>query len=281
MADAALRLLRAYLGRFDEAVVGGLPDAPKLDVPLMPGSEILGSVVHKHPAMVSMFIDAKAEPAEIVAFYEREYASRGWRPQLPNVPSMHPSGFASAPEPRPLTRVFCKGETEPYYQLTIVPQEPRIHLSWHAVSQGIVHPCSSEAADPRMRMMHGPPTEVIPLLEGPPGVAVRPSGSGGSSDEWSTYGSALTKMPASELMDHFVNKIAAQGHDLIERGAGDRVSWSRWRMKKKGWEGFLIVVEQRADIRHLMFLSYTEGAVDNLRQWQSFSGGWTSRRFGG
>lgn len=280
VTDAALRLFRAYLGRLDEPVVGGLPDDPRIDVPLMPGAEVVGSVIHRHPAMVSVFIDAKVEPVEIIAFYEREYAARGWRPQLPSMPHMQSSGFASAPAPQPEMRVFCKGETEPYYQLSVVLQEPRIRLSWHAVSQGIYHPCSSEATDPQTRM-HGPPADAMPLLEGPEGVAIRGGGGGGSPNEWSTYGSALTTAPASELMDHFVRKVSDQGHDLVERGAGDRVSWSRWRMKKKDWEGFLVVAEQRADVRHLMFLTYTEGAMENLRHWQAFSGGWSSRRFGG
>lgn len=280
MADASLRLLRAYLGRSQEPIVGALPQEPKLDMPLPAGAELVGSVSHRHPPMVTAYIDSELEPSEIVAFYEREYDGRGWRPQLPNMPQMQMSGFMAAGggQPPPHMRVFCKGESEPYYRLEVLPDQPRIRLSWHAMSQGVVHPCSTQPMHPGM---HGPSPDVIPRLEGPADVPIRGGGGGGSSDEWSTYGSAHTAMPAAELMDHFAGSISEQGHELIERGSGDRVAWAQWRMKKKGWEGFLIVAEQRPDVRHLTFISYTEGAIENLRNWQTFSSGWSSRRVGG
>jgi hypothetical protein len=263
-----------------DPIVAGLPEDPKIDAPLPPGSELLGSIVRRFPAMVDVFADSGLDPAEIVAFYDREYASRGWRAQSPAMPPMPGSGFVSSgisagPQSR---RLFCKGEDGPYYQLAVLPEQPRIRLSWHARSQGMFHPCSSQPPDQRM---HGPPADVVPRLEGPPGIAIRGGGSGGGGDEWSTYGSALTEMPAAELMEHFVRSVEEQGHELLERGAGDRVAWSRWRMKKKGWDGFLVVAEQRADVRHLMFLAFTEGAIDNMRQWRSFSTGWSSWMIGG
>lgn len=284
VSDPALRLLHAYLGSIDEPVVGGLPDDPKIDAPVIEGGEIVGSIVHRHPPMVTVYIDTTADPEEIVAFYEREYRGRGWRSQVPQEPRMGGgfgfTGFGSDTSPERNTRVFCKSEREPYYRLTIIEGEPRIHLSWHATSQGMFHPCSEQPADDRERM-HGPAVGAMPTLQGPPNVPIRGGGGGGSSDEWSTYGSALTTMPASELMDHFVDSISGQGHELIERGAGDRVAWSRWRTKKEGWEGFLVVAEQRPDVRHLLFITFTEAAVENLRGWRSVSSGWSSRRFAG
>lgn len=267
MTDAALRLLRARLGTRDEPVVGGLPDEPKLDVPLMPGSEILGSIVHRQPPMVSVYIDADASAEEMLAFYEREYATRGWRSQMPNKRRMRRSGFIGATDQPVTRRAFCRSETEPYYELRISPEEPRIRLSWYAVSRGMVHPCSSGRPD---EPMHGPPHDAMPALEGPPGVPVRGGGGGGGPAEWSTYGSALTSMPPHDLMEHFVTSIAAQGHELIQRGAGEGVATSRWRVKRPGWEGLLVIAEQRPDVRHLLFLCFSEAAQEDLH------GGWSS-----
>lgn len=138
MSDAALRLLRAYLGSMQDPIVADLPEDPKIDAPLPDSSEILGSIVHRHPPMVTVYIDSSREPSEIVSFYEREYGARGWRAQVPNVPHMQMSGFmaAGAAQPPPHMRVFCKGESEPYYRLEVLPDQPRIRLSWHAMSQG-------------------------------------------------------------------------------------------------------------------------------------------------
>lgn len=215
MPDASLRLLRAYLGRLQEPIVGALPEEPKLDMPLPAGAELVGSVLHRHPPMVTAYIDSGLETSEIVSFYEREYDARGWRPQLPNMPQMQMSGFMAAGggQPPPHMRVFCKGEAEPYYRLEVLPDQPRIRLSWHAMSQGVVHPCSTQPMQPGM---HGPSPDVIPRLEGPADVPIRGGGGGGSSDEWSTYGSAHTTMPAAELMDHFARSISEQDHELIE-----------------------------------------------------------------
>lgn len=275
-----MRLFRAHFGPMQEPFVGALPSDPKIDAPVPPDATLVGSVVHRHPLSVTVYADTDLAAADVLAFYEREYGARGWRAQKPAMPPMAGGGFVSrgfAGGP-PDGRVFCKGEDEPYYQVAVMPVPPRIRLSYHAKGPGMYHPCSTQPSD---RGMHGPPQDTMPRLEAPAGVAVRGGGGGGSSDEWSTYGSALTTMPAEELMDHFVRGIEAQGHELLERGAGDRVAWSRWRMKKKGWEGFLVVAAQRPDLRHLTFLTYTEGAIENIRAWQQYSTGWSSRMIGG
>lgn len=282
MPDEALRLLRAYLGPMQEAVVGALPEDPKVDIPLPAGSTLVGSITSRHGPTVTAYIESALEPQELLAFYESEYAARGWRAQAPAMWSMGGGGYgfmsSQAPTATPEMRVFCKSELEPYYRLQLLPDQPRVRVSWHAAAEGMPHPCSTE---PPERRMHGPSADAMPRLEGPPGVAVRGGGGGGGGDEWSTYGSALTNMPAGDLMEHFVTTIADQGHELLERGTAERVAWSRWRMKKKGWEGFLSVIEQRPDVRHLTFLTYTERAIENIRQWQAFSTGWSSRRYPG
>lgn len=281
MDDALLRLFRAHLGPMQRPFIGTLPDEPKIEVPLPPGARLIGSIVHGRPMppTVNVYVDSDLPASDALAFYEREYGALGYRAQKPAMPHMGGGGFVPSGVPGAAgdARVFCRGEDDPYYQLGVGQTEPRIRVSWHAKTPGMYHPCSAQP----MERMHGPSTDQMPRLEGPPGVPVHGGGGGGSSDEWSTYGSALTTMPAAELMDHFVKGVEGQGHELLERGVGDRVAWSKWRMKKKGWEGFLVIAEQRADLRHLMFLTYTDGSVENMRGWASFGSGWSSRLLGG
>lgn len=78
-----------------EPSVGALQDDPRVEIPLSDGSSLLGSVTDRHGRMVTLYIETKLEPAEIVAFYERAYAGGGWRPQESAMPYTGIGGLGS------------------------------------------------------------------------------------------------------------------------------------------------------------------------------------------
>jgi hypothetical protein len=236
---------------------------------------VIGSIVQPMPGMVHAYIEAPGDRDELLAFYEREYGSRGWRSQEPNYPQPLGYGFVSAmggPGGPPQTRVFCKGEDGPFYRADIRPGDPPVvAVTYNYGQSGIPHPCSKEPF-PRMGM-HQP--DVVPTLQGPPGVPIQGGGGGGGSDSWQTSGSALTEMAAAVLMDHFASQLEHQGCVLIDRGSAGPVAWSRWRLKKPGWEALVVVIEQSKDLRYLMLLAQSERAQKQMRTWQTASG-WSS-----
>jgi hypothetical protein len=217
---------------------------------------------------VDVYLDAPGAVEEISAFYERELGRDGFVVTTtaeygPAHPGFVSGKFTARPGLGPPTyRLFCRGEEGAFYRLGVFgPGDPRgTIVSWNSGDPFAHHPCAKQAFAP-----YHP--DVVPTLQGPPGVVVHARGSGGGPDEYSTTGSALTEMPSAELLAHFAAQLETMGWKAEERGAIGPAAWSRWRLPTQEWRAFLVVLEHEADVRHLELLMYTPRALRRLRRW--------------
>jgi hypothetical protein len=234
-----------------QLVRGALPSDPKVDAPMPPGSRLIGSVVRTSggtPANVQVLLDAPGTTADITAFYERELATLGWKPQPDRGPA--PGGFQqSAPAS---SKTFCKGETTPWLSLTIFTKEKGpsdVRLSQQLLNEGFGGggPCSQQGFGPQ------PFQNRIPALRAPSDVQFRFGGGMGSGpDRQTSETNAITTRPVADLESHFAGQLAAAGWTRTGGGASGPIAWSTWKVPGDGdWTGLLFVIETGSDRRIL------------------------------
>jgi hypothetical protein len=172
-------------------------------------------------------------------------------------------------------RLYCRGESGPHYRVFVRSSGPDlvVSLQWSSGRMGF-SPCAKGASS-----RYGPSgIEKGPTLEGPDGVAVQGGGGGGSPDQWTSYGSAYTRLSARDLLNHFVPQLERQDVVVENKGDAGPVAWCRGRMADEDRRVFLLIFEQSEDVRSLTLVSMTPHAERNIRRMHGWSG-WSSRTF--
>jgi hypothetical protein len=264
LAELAGRLLLpTYLAAQDNATYemrlypGELPPDPKIDLPRPAGARLIGSAVRMRngaPASVDAVLDVPASTADVAGLFERELTKLGWA-TAPN--RGQPSGGGFQPSGMQMSRMYCKGEQPPWYNISVfqlpsAPFDVRAHIDLVNPSASFgasyVGPCSTQ--QPQMQM--GGLTK-LPTLRAPDGVVLRGGmgGSGGNDRQTSDAG-ATSKLSVGDIESAFETQLVAAGWTRLARNADGPVAWSTWKLPGEGdWRGLLLINETGADKRSL------------------------------
>ena len=238
---------------------GALPPNAGFDLPIPPGSHLVGSVLRQRTNANPSFdtvLDVPGSPDDVTSFYERELAKKGLTP--PPVPQqVQPGGFQGSVGPTKGS-MFCKGDALPYVSLTVFARpnaanDVRVHfepVQPAAAQQFMGSPCSQKSGP-----QAGMPTQRLPVLRAPDGVLLQSSGSSYGGPRQQSDAVATTPKTAAELESFFAQQLAAAGWTRVAGGANAPLAFSTWKVPGDGdWQGVLIVIEMPTKDRRSLML---------------------------
>src|SRR3989441_9697847 len=132
---------------------GALPPNAGFDMPIPPGSHLVGSVLRQRTNANPSFdavLDVPGSADDVTSFYERELGKKGLTPP-PVTHQVQPGGFQGSVGPAKGS-MFCKGDGLPYVSLTVFARpsaanDVRIHFEpaqTAAAQQFMGSPCSQK-----------------------------------------------------------------------------------------------------------------------------------------
>lgn len=243
LRELAVRLLRARFPGDPEAagemqlLVGEVPGGLPVELPLPPGSRVVGSFVRGNLHGISIVLDA-AQPAEqVLEFYRERLSGAGWsRPELPH----HGGGFM--PDFMANRAIYCYGARGPALTVTAEPapgQPTNVRLELQTDPRH--SPCGAH-----VRHMGGG-HEMIPNLAPPTGARQMPQGGGGGGDSWHSYAILLTELDLAAVAAHYASQLTGAGWMQDASGEGGPAAWSAWSLRDEDgapWHGLLFVLKR-------------------------------------
>ncbi len=237
---------------------GALPPNAGFDMPMPPGSHLVGSVLRQRSGANPSFdvvLDVSGKADDITSFYERELAKLGLvPPPAPQQPQ--PGGFVGSAGPA-LGKMFCRGDALPYVSITVfarnnLPNDVRAHYepAQGAGSPFFGSPCSQRG---------GPPPSAtagrLPPLRAPDGVFLQSTGASFGGPRQQSDAFANTAKSAAELESFFAQQLAAAGWTRVAGAVNAPLAFSTWKVPGDGdWNGMLIVIESPTKDRRSLML---------------------------
>ena len=197
----------------------------------------LGSVVRRRAGTlvgVEMVLEGSGEPQTVVSNYEATLLGLGWE---------------RVEQPQPGGGGF---DVHGFGQMTLLVNKAKSALVF-------LHGTDREegGSDLRVRYdpVHAPETlmnigramrheeSILPRLKPPPGVRLRPEGTGGGGGRWRSDAGAQTEMAPMELEAYLARQLEAAGWGRMTGSADDTFAWSSWLIPDSGeWRGVLLVL---------------------------------------
>lgn len=244
LRELAVRLLRVRFPGDPEAsdetqlLVGELPAGLPLELPLPPGSRVVGSLVRGNQRGISIVLDA-SEPAEqVLEFYRARLSAAGWRsPELP-----HHGGGGFTPDFMANRVTYCYSARGPALNVAAesAPGKPTdVQLDLQTDPRYL--PCGARAR--HMGDMH----DMIPTLAPPPGARQTPQGGGGGGDSWHSQAILLTELDLAAVAAHYAGQLTGAGWTQGANGESGPAAWSAWSLRDEDgepWHGLLFILKQ-------------------------------------
>ena len=253
-----------------ELLLGRLPDAPALDLPVPPGGRLLGSVVRRFTApgdvsgvSVEAVYDAAGRAQDVAAFYDDELARRGYTPASFGGPGGSTPGFQ--PTVTTINRAFCPPAGAGFLNLTIFPRGEQ-PVDVRARLEGAGHgPCGDGGKPGAPPDRPFPPgLDRLPPLFAPEGVQVQPVGGGGGPNRFSSAAIALTDLGVAELQAFFAQQVEAAGWRQLAGRADGPLAWATYQVPGAGdFQGFLYVLQAAGENRRDLYVQ-VESAIPPL-----------------
>ena len=199
---------------------------------------LLGSVVRRRAGILvgaEMVFEGPGEPQTVVSNYEAALVRLGWerieQPQPPGGGGFDVHGFG---------------------QMTLLANKPKSVIVF-------LHGTDREEGGSELRVRYDPvhapemlmnigramrhEETILPRLKPPPGVRLRPEGTGGGGGRWKSDARAQTEMVPMELEAFFARQLEAAGWGRMTGSADDTFAWSSWLIPDSGkWRGVLLVL---------------------------------------
>ena len=237
---------------------GTLPPNAGFDLPIPPGSHLVGSVLRQRTGANPSFdtvIDVPGTADDVTSFYERDLGKEGLA--TPPVPQQVQSGDFEGTAGPAKGSMFCKGDGLPYVSLSIFARpnaanDVRVHFepAQTSAQQFVGSPCSQKGGPPP-----GMPTQRLPALRAPDGVLMQATGSSMGGPRQQSDAVATTAKGAAELESFFAQQLAGAGWTRVAGGANAPLAFSTWKVPGDGdWQGVLIVIEMPAKDRRSLML---------------------------
>lgn len=235
---------------------GQMPPNLPLEVPLPPGSRLVGSIVRTSGpvsstemtiapvATTEIAFDAPGSAEELLAFFDRTLAPQGWHDIQYRGSS---NGFL--PNLAVRSRSYCSDDSDHAVGLTINPSaegphDVRLHVSRATMFSACVEPWRSRGAS--ALSPGGSFSEPFPTLYAPAEARL------GMGDRSSQYGGGggqqqiaiETTLGVDELGAWYGDQMRAAGWTRQAANGGAGFAWSTWRLLgEEEWEGLLFVLE--------------------------------------
>ena len=238
---------------------GKLPPNAGFDLPIPPGSHLVGSVLRQRTNANPSFdavLDVPGSADDVTSFYEHELGKKGLMTPPIN-PQMQPGGFQGSVGPAK-SSTFCKGDGLPFVSVSVFSRpsaanDVRVHFEPAQATnaqQFIGSPCSQKGGPPP-----GMTTQRLPVLRPPDGVALQGSGSSFGGPRQQSDAVAMTSKTAAELESFFAQQLAAAGWTRVAGSANAPLAFSTWKVPGDGdWQGVLIVIEMPSKDRRSLML---------------------------
>jgi hypothetical protein len=228
-----------------DLIPAGYPDDFPPELVDLTDLRFLGSVVRRRAGTlvgVEMVFEGSGQPEAVISSYEASLLSLGWE---------------HLDQPHPMRGGFDGGFPET--SLLVERQK-----SFAVVLQAI----DREDGGSELRVRYDPvhaqdmianvarrthrEESMLPSLKPPPGVRLRPEGTGGGGGMWKSDARAQTEMPPMELEAYFAKQLEGAGWGRMSGSADDTFAWSSWLIPDSGeWRGVLLVVAPFPGWRHV------------------------------
>jgi hypothetical protein len=218
----------------------GYPDDLPPELVDLTDLRFLGSAVQRRVgALVSveMLFEGQGEPRELIADYEASLVRLGW--DRLDQPGPMRFGFGAGDFPE--ISLLVERRKSAVVNLRAMRREDggselRVHYD-------PVH--AHETIANLARATH-PEASILPPLQPPPGVRLRPEGTGGTGGMWKSDARAQTDMPPMELEAFFAKQLELAGWGRLSGSADEAFAWSSWLVPavppSAEWRGILLVL---------------------------------------
>jgi hypothetical protein len=215
-----------------QILVGQLPPALPIELPLPEKARIIGSLVRgDHGVQIVLDVDQPADA--VVAFYRAQLEPAGW--QEFDWP-MRPGGFGFG------WVIFCQSRRGPSLTVSAFEAEG----VWTDVRLNLqTDPHQSPCAMPDRA--YGRITSPIPNLQAPARARMYGGGSsGGGGNSWHSTATLETGLDAAALATHYKQQLQAAGWEIVDQGRAGSSAWSTWRFRDDEgdtWVGTLLILD--------------------------------------
>jgi hypothetical protein len=248
-------------GRRAQLYPGAMPPETPFEIPVPPGTTVIGSAVRPVPAFgpqppgserIDVVLDVPGAAGDVIAFYREALGSLGWSaPATPRGPlpgGFLPSGFGATPS----TLTLCEGPNGPWLSVNAYDTADGIsdvRLSTETRGGG---PCGQQGA---IAPSFPPGADLLPPLPAPAEAQVSPRGGGGGGSVWNSNAVATTEMSVVELEAFYAEQLAGMGWTRTGGGTDSALAWSAWRLPDAGdWHGLLYVQGEPEDRSRLLYV---------------------------
>ena len=225
------------------------------DLPFPPGVHLVGSLV-RTPRWSTVVLDSTLTPEQVLAYYRRELAARGWHEPAVGTPRL--GGFAASGlpgQPASLRAVFVRGEQGPtltVQALALANAPTDVRLDFQTDPQAV--PRAPRGSFPMM-------TTVLPTIAPPPGAWQWPLG--GSTSPTLALSSTAVEADAdlAALAAHYRQELERAGWILGSIAQQGAVAWSAWTFRDEqqaAWTGLLYLLQRPDTPRRFLAHLYAE-----------------------
>lgn len=158
-----------------------------------------------------------------------------WQPPMQAVMAPVQNGFIAGPR-LDAPQMYCRDDAGMLqYSAVTMGQETLFMFNYNVLPPGATGPCNQGQGDFVGRNMNAAALQQhMPRLELPAalttqGIGLQPAGSMGSSQYYETSAGVATDLTLTELFEHFVQQIEAQGWDSDASNVGESVANGFWR----------------------------------------------------
>lgn len=230
--------------------VGRLPADLPFTLPLIEGSQLLGTLLSGNPLVV---LESELAPDAVISWYEKHLPAAGWR-QLPApvqlhahvgfVPAAHAEHAAHVEMLRPPFAAFVLGEDGPGLGV-----EAFAGPSGRTVARVSVHRDGATAFShiPIRHLQGHDPWSAMPALVPPPGVQHWDDGASGSTERIQLNGRVQTDLDLAMVAAGYTAQLEQRGWQQQDAGISGPVAWSRWSFGDRDgepWSGQFVILER-------------------------------------
>jgi hypothetical protein len=242
---------------------GALPSDMPADIPILPDSHLLGSVVQPYiegtymlemplpepaEASVMLYFDVPGDPQSVVSRYDAILREQGWTIPPDPMESFRAKmggGFEHPDPPRAPHRTYCAGPKGPAVSVIAYPgiagvSDVRI---WVRPTDRVL--CSPPPPQPDRLVEMRRSLRMTPRLELPPDASIVWNQGQGGDRRWMEMCDCETEMSAEQLAAHVAPQMQSLGWTQLDEGVNGALAWSRWTRTDDGkWNATLTVVEE-------------------------------------
>lgn len=228
-----------------QLLVGQLPDALPFEVPLPPGSRVIGTLV-RSATYSDIVLDVPLPPEQALAFYREHLQAAGWAE--PKQDRMGHGGFVhSSMLALKHTMLFCKGPDGPSLDFKALAEQggfTDVRLSLNLDERE--SPCGQTARMQRQNRQQMMSEQLIPPLVAPAGAQQMSEGGGYGSDNCHSAATLEAGVDLATIAAHYAGQLEKAGWTQTDAGNAGPIAWHTWTFKdeeNEPWRGVFFILK--------------------------------------